>query len=64
MELLIEIMEATPAFSSENFIIKSHIRRTCADSQSITRYDSKESIILIIPNSDPSNSNGMLQLFN
>ena len=60
MELLIEIMEATPAFSSENFIIKSHIRRTCADSQSVTRYDSIHSIISI----NPSNLNGMLQLFN
>ena len=64
MELLIEIMKATPIFSSENFIFNSHILRTCSDSRKFTAYDSKESIILIIPNSDPSNSNGMLQLFN
>ena len=64
MELLIEIMKATPIFSSANFIITSHIRRTCSDSRKVTAYDSKESIILINPNSDPSNSNGMLQLFN
>ena len=64
MELLIEIMEATPIFSSANFIITSHIRRTCADSQSITRYDSIHSIVSINPNSDPLNLNGMLQIFN
>ena len=64
MELLIEIMKATPAFSSANFVITSHIRRTCTDSLKVTAYDSNESIIFINPNSDPSNSNGMLQIFN
>ena len=64
MELLIEIMKATPAFSSANFVIKSHILRTCSDSRKVTTYDSIDSIISINPIFDPSNSNGMLQIFN
>ena len=64
MDLLIHLMEATPAFSSENFIIKSHILRTCADSRKVTAYDSKESIISINPIFDPSNLDCMLQIFN
>ena len=53
MDLLIHLMEATPVFSSENFVIKSNIRRTCANSQSVTTYDSIDSIISINPSKVP-----------
>ena len=64
MELLIEIMKATPACSFANFVITSHIRRTCSDSRKVTAYDSNDSIISINPIFDPSNLDCMLQIFN
>jgi hypothetical protein len=54
MDLFIHFMKATPVFSSENFVIKSHILRTCSDSLTDTVCDSFDSIMSINPNSDPS----------
>jgi hypothetical protein len=60
MDLLIHLMKATPLFCSENFVIKSHISRTC--SLDVTTFDSIDTIISINPNSHISN--GILQIFN